>query len=217
MLHTFDIAVERILSKGALFKKEAYYLLNEALGRAIKAEATKKKQDNPEHVNATTLSFAFRDLALDQYGGLAKQVLNHWGVQSSEDIGKMVYQLVEDGIWSKTEEDSLEDFKNLIDFDEAFLKPFMPMASSKPLDTVPKAAKKKIETKARTLKNTKKASAPVAQKKAARTAPKVEKNLKHAGAPKTQKTTKNTKAQSTALNKKKPEAKPATKRLKNKD
>ncbi len=202
MLHTFDIAVERILSKEPLFKKEAYYFLNEALGKAIKAEATKKKQDNPEHVNATTLSFAFRDLALDQYGGLAKQVLNHWGVQSSEDIGKMVYQLVEDGIWSKTEEDSLADFKNLMDFDEAFLKPFMPTASSKPSDTTPKAAKKKIETKTSTLK---KANAPVPAKKTARKAAK------------TQKSTKNTKAQSTALNKKKTEAKTPTKRLKPKD
>lgn len=217
MLHTFDIAVERILSKEALFKKEAYYFLNEALGKAIKAEATKKKQDNPEHVNAATLSFAFRDLALDQYGGLAKQVLNHWGVQSSEDIGKMVYQLVEDGIWSKTEEDSLEDFRNLMDFDEAFLKPFMPTASSKPWDTEPKGAKKKIETKASTLKKTKKTSASVPTKKAARKAPKVEKNLKQVGAPQTQKSTKNTKAQSTALNKKKPEAKTPTKRLKPKD
>lgn len=148
MSHPFDSAVEGILSKGTPFKKQAYYFLNEALGKAMKAAATKSTPAKAQHVNARTLSFAFRDLALDQYGGLAKQVLNHWGLYNSQDIGNMVYQLVEDGIWSKTEEDSLEDFNNLIDFDEAFIKPFAPI----PVQDSPEAPKKK-RSKALSKKN----------------------------------------------------------------
>ena len=38
----------------------------------------------------------------------------------------MVFNLIEAGIFGKTEEDSLEDFKNVYDFEEAFVKPFAP-------------------------------------------------------------------------------------------
>ena len=36
------------------------------------------------------------------------------------------------GIFGKTEEDSLEDFKNVYDFKEAFVKPFAPAKSIAP-------------------------------------------------------------------------------------
>jgi uncharacterized repeat protein (TIGR04138 family) len=38
----------------------------------------------------------------------------------------MVFNLIEAGIFGKTEEDSLEDFKNVYDFEAAFVKPFTP-------------------------------------------------------------------------------------------
>ncbi len=122
---TFDHAVERMVAKNAHFKKEAYYFLNEALGKAMQKAKTKGKLSEPGHVNAASLSLAFQELALERYGGLSKHVLNHWGIHCSEDIGGLVYKLVEDGIWSKTEEDSIKDFTNLIDFDAVFLDPFL--------------------------------------------------------------------------------------------
>jgi uncharacterized repeat protein (TIGR04138 family) len=53
-------------------------------------------------------------------------VFDSWGVHSCEDIGNMVFNLIDAGIFGKTEEDSIEDFKNVYDFDEAFVKPFAP-------------------------------------------------------------------------------------------
>jgi len=44
----------------------------------------------------------------------------------------MVFNLIGAGIFGKTEEDSIEDFKNVYDFKEAFAKPFAP---EKPLLT----------------------------------------------------------------------------------
>jgi uncharacterized repeat protein (TIGR04138 family) len=38
----------------------------------------------------------------------------------------MVFNLIDAGIFGKTEEDSLEDFKSVYDFDDAFVKPFAP-------------------------------------------------------------------------------------------
>ena len=38
----------------------------------------------------------------------------------------MVFNLIGAGIFGKTEQDSIEDFKNVYDFEEAFVKPFAP-------------------------------------------------------------------------------------------
>ena len=59
-------------------------------------------------------------------------VLSYWGIRSCEDIGHMVFNLIGAGIFGKTEEDSIEDFKNVFDFHEAFVKPFEPEKRSHP-------------------------------------------------------------------------------------
>ena len=38
----------------------------------------------------------------------------------------MVFNLIGAGIFGKTDEDSMEDFKSVYDFEEAFVKPFAP-------------------------------------------------------------------------------------------
>ena len=53
-------------------------------------------------------------------------VFDSWGIRSCEDIGHMVFNLIGAGIFGKTEQDSIEDFKNVYDFEEAFVKPFAP-------------------------------------------------------------------------------------------
>ena len=59
-------------------------------------------------------------------------VFSYWGIRSTEDIGHMVFNLIGAGIFGKTEEDSIEDFKNVFDFHEAFVKPFEPEKRSHP-------------------------------------------------------------------------------------
>jgi uncharacterized repeat protein (TIGR04138 family) len=41
-------------------------------------------------------------------------------------MGHMVFNLIGAGVFGKTEQDSIEDFKNVYDFEEAFVKPFAP-------------------------------------------------------------------------------------------
>jgi uncharacterized repeat protein (TIGR04138 family) len=53
-------------------------------------------------------------------------VLSHWGVTRCEDIGHMVFNLIGAGIFGKTDEDSMDDFKAVYDFRDAFAKPFQP-------------------------------------------------------------------------------------------
>jgi uncharacterized repeat protein (TIGR04138 family) len=51
---------------------------------------------------------------------MARTVLGHWGIHTTEDLGEIVFSMVECGVLIKQEEDRREDFRNLYDFTEAF-------------------------------------------------------------------------------------------------
>ena len=74
--------------------------------------------------SAADLLDEFRETALDQYGPLAYTVLTEWGVKRCEDIGEMMFNLVDSGRVHKDENDSAESFVGGYDFKEAFLGPF---------------------------------------------------------------------------------------------
>ncbi|TPW14990.1 MAG: hypothetical protein FD129_978 [bacterium] len=47
-------------------------------------------------------------------------MLNHWGLVDGEDVGRIVFQLIDAGILSKTEDDRLDDFAGVVRFDDLF-------------------------------------------------------------------------------------------------
>ncbi len=51
---------------------------------------------------------------------MAGDVFNSWGVRSTLDFGRIVFHLVEDGLLKKQADDSLTDFLDRFDFQEAF-------------------------------------------------------------------------------------------------
>jgi uncharacterized repeat protein (TIGR04138 family) len=78
------------------------------------------------HVTGQQLLDGIREFALTQYGPMARTVLNEWGIRRCEDFGDIVFNMVEQGLLSKTDQDSREDFKGGYDFDSAFVWPFLP-------------------------------------------------------------------------------------------
>ena len=67
---------------------------------------------------------AIRQYGIEQYGYMAKVVLNSWGVTSTGDFGDVVYNLITIGLMKKSKSDRREDFDNCFDFDEAFQQQF---------------------------------------------------------------------------------------------
>jgi uncharacterized repeat protein (TIGR04138 family) len=72
------------------------------------------------HIAGQELAESCRDFALEQFGLTARTVLAHWGIESTEDIGRIVFLLIEAGLLMKQESDRLEDFDSVYDFAEAF-------------------------------------------------------------------------------------------------
>jgi uncharacterized repeat protein (TIGR04138 family) len=72
------------------------------------------------HISGQQLCLGLRDYAILQYGRLARTVLSSWGVRRTEDFGRIVFAMVEAGWMRKQDDDTIEDFENVFDFDEAF-------------------------------------------------------------------------------------------------
>lgn len=72
------------------------------------------------HVSGQELCLGLRSLAVEKYGLLAHTVLRGWGVRSTEDFGKIVYAMVDTGLLRTSEDDSLDDFRGVYEFEEAF-------------------------------------------------------------------------------------------------
>ena len=85
---------------------------------------TRRNEEFERHVSGQELCEAMRLYAHEQYGYLAKNVLNHWGLKSTSDFGEIVFNLIEIGQMRKTASDTREDFDKVFDFDEGFQRSY---------------------------------------------------------------------------------------------
>jgi uncharacterized repeat protein (TIGR04138 family) len=51
---------------------------------------------------------------------MARTVLRRWGITSTLDFGQIVFALIQADQMQRTEEDTLDDFRNVYDFRTAF-------------------------------------------------------------------------------------------------
>ncbi len=114
---------DQILREDPRYAADAYAFVGEAL------EFTTRKLDKPatgpgHHVTGAELLEGIRLYALQEFGPMAKTVLNAWGLRECRDFGHVVFNLVNKNILGKTEDDSLDDFNGGYDFDSAFRAPF---------------------------------------------------------------------------------------------
>ena len=80
--------------------------------------------DGKRHVSGADVLDEFKERALDQYGPLAYTVLTEWGLSSTEDIGEMMFNLVDGHRLGRDENDTADAFADGYDFKEAFLGPY---------------------------------------------------------------------------------------------
>jgi len=72
------------------------------------------------HISGGDLAWACRDFALEQFGLTARTVLSHWGVHDTDDIGRIVFVLIEVGLLIRQPSDEIGDFSAVYDFASAF-------------------------------------------------------------------------------------------------
>ena len=124
----------KLLETDRRYRLEAYQFVSEALSHAQRRMSKKTTgksgacrtppKGDERHMNGPQLCHAIRELAIEQYGLMARAVLRRWGVTSTGDFGEIVYNLIEVGKMKKSNTDRREDFDNVYDFDDVFSKHF---------------------------------------------------------------------------------------------
>jgi uncharacterized repeat protein (TIGR04138 family) len=109
-----DDVMGRIRARGGRYNERAYLFL---LGTI---EFLQSRLEVRRHVTAAELAWACRDFALQQYGLLAPVVLAHWGITRTDDLGRIVYTLVEVGLLVTQPGDHESDFNAVYEFTDAF-------------------------------------------------------------------------------------------------
>ena len=122
----FDEGIEGIVAKDPRYRRDAYTFVRDALDYTQKT--TSPKREEGLHVTGQELLAGIRDYTLAHFGPMAITVLEDWGITRCEDFGEIVFNIVEAGLFSKTDTDSRADFQNGYDFEDAFRKPFLPQS-----------------------------------------------------------------------------------------
>ena len=123
MQYSFEDAVQAIMSKHGEYAPDSYDFARKALD--FTTERMNKSEDSP-HLSAREFYMGACAYALEEYGPLAADVMEFWGVSSSRDFGNIVYHLIEAGIFGKQKDDSPEQFNDLPCPAELLGAPYMP-------------------------------------------------------------------------------------------
>lgn len=111
------------------YHPHAYEFLFAALRHTQERQARRGRpalDDEDAHISGRELLEGIRAFALNQFGLLTVPVFRQWGIRSTDDFGRIVFELVERGEMRKTERDQISDFSDVYDFQEAFDEQYSP-------------------------------------------------------------------------------------------
>ncbi|MBU3912274.1 MAG: hypothetical protein KKD90_06800 [Candidatus Omnitrophica bacterium] len=110
------VALLSVFDKDKRYDPEAYSFVMAALG------VTTKKLGRKGHISGGELLEGIKEYALEEFGPMARLVLEHWGVKKTDDFGEIVFTMIDVGVLGKTEKDTKKDFVDRFDFKDAFDK-----------------------------------------------------------------------------------------------
>jgi len=111
---TLEAALAEIRRRDGKYNERAYVFVLAAL------EYAQTRLPARRHLTGMELAWACRDFALEQFGMLAGTVLTHWGIQTTEDFGRIVFILIEVGLLARQPSDRIEDFERVYEFEQVF-------------------------------------------------------------------------------------------------
>lgn len=118
--------LEEVVKRDGRYPYEAYEFMFAALAHTQRMLGRDPEEDEDHerthHVRGPELLAGVRDLALREFGLMARTVFRLWGINRTDDFGEIVFNLIESRLMSKTPEDNLDDFRAVYDLDEALLQ-----------------------------------------------------------------------------------------------
>jgi uncharacterized repeat protein (TIGR04138 family) len=121
----FEQSVVSILNRDKRFDPHAYFFLKDALDFTLKRIA-ESNGGQARHVSGPELLSGCRDFALEQFGPMASTLMTEWSIRKCQDLGDMVFHLIEEQVFGKQDSDKKEDFSEVFDFEASLITPFLP-------------------------------------------------------------------------------------------
>jgi uncharacterized repeat protein (TIGR04138 family) len=104
-------AVDGIRSRDRRYRREAYGFVMGALGATVQSlPDDRQREAATRHLSGQELLEGVIQLARREFGRFAPVVFREWGIASGEDVGRIVFQLVESRQLSARREDTIDDF-----------------------------------------------------------------------------------------------------------
>jgi uncharacterized repeat protein (TIGR04138 family) len=120
--------LDEVVQRDPRYPLEAYEFLFAALTHTLHMLGRETPQEGAaqqdSHVSGPQLLEGVRDLALREYGLMARTVFRLWGINRTADFGELVFNLVEANLMSKTPSDSREDFEEVYDLDQVLVRDY---------------------------------------------------------------------------------------------
>ena len=105
------------------YHSQAYRFVSAALPYAQKIlnrTFSANMDDESAHITGPELLEGIRHFALEHFGLMTLTVFHRWGIRSTDDFGRIVFELIDRGELRKTDRDHVSDFFGVYDFDDAF-------------------------------------------------------------------------------------------------
>ena len=117
-----------IVRRDSRYRTEAYEFIYLAFRYAQKRLGRGGGESDPDsspcHLTGRELLDAVRALALRDFGRMAWIVFRIWGIHTTDDLGEVVFNLVDAGLMKKADSDSREEFHDVFDLAEALRDSF---------------------------------------------------------------------------------------------
>ena len=126
-MSTYQSRLAEVVQRDPRYAYEAYEFVFAALSHTQKLLGRVPADDSgvpgPQyHVSGRELVLGVRDLAVREFGLMARIVLRMWGINRTADFGDIVFNLVEENLMSKSDQDSRADFQDIFDLDQALIQ-----------------------------------------------------------------------------------------------
>lgn len=124
MMHLAGLA--EVIRRDPRYAYEAYEFVFSALRHTQKMldrlPGEEEETSPQQHVSGRELLEGIRDLALREFGLMARTVFRMWGIERTDDFGEIIFNLIDSNLMSKTDDDTRRDFHEVYDLDQALVE-----------------------------------------------------------------------------------------------
>lgn len=116
--------ISQLRRRDRRYSRNSYYFVLDALDFTIETLGRDSLTGASRHVGGKEMLEGIRELAAEEFGPMATVVLERWGIHTTEDVGEVVFNLIDIGLLSRRPSDSRLDFADGFEFERAFDEKF---------------------------------------------------------------------------------------------